>query len=368
MRQLAAWAFLLAAAVGVTQDLPTTAPDATTEPTTAPATAPAPPRTVAWHRTYAEAADDARRRGTPLVAVYLDTDAPASEALAELTLADAGIAELLADFAAVKLDAAAGEGKALLAKARAGEAPVTQVLSPGGELLDSLPGFVTAKTLRGRLEDALAWQRAVSATPFDPAARWRAVQARLGLSTRAEAVKDIDALLKRPAGQLPQGADHPRLRLARGEALSAADPARAQEDLQEALRLRAADEAVGGRALLELADLWFRTARPKQAVEACARYVEQFPDGPEAGRAWYTKAKVELLGVADPAKAAGTIEQFLRKRPDDLWAVRAQALLEQAREQLPASRPATRPAKEAAPETKPAKGKVPTYERVSNGE
>jgi len=368
MRRVTACAVLLAAVAGWAQD----SPDAPPGTSTAPASEPAPLPTVTWHGTHDEAAADARKRPAPLAVIYVDPDAPASAAMVEMTLADPGIRELLAGFAAVKLNAAAGEGKSRLAKAGAGEAPVTQLFSPTGELLDSLPGFATATTLGAHLEAVLAWQKAASTTPLTPAARWQAVQARLKLSTRPRAVKEIDALLELPADKLPSEADRGRLRLARGEALAWADPPRARKDFAEALCLGAKDPAVGGRALLELADLSFRRGLPKRAVASCARYIERFPGGPEVGRAWYTKAKIELLGLNDPVSAAGTLEKFLDRRGDDPWAVKAEALLERARKRLP---PATKPAKPAAaktrpaaPKTRPAEGKVETDEQVPDGE
>ncbi|MHC4716145.1 MAG: tetratricopeptide repeat protein [Planctomycetota bacterium] len=322
MRPPAALSILIAAASASAGAQPAT------RPTTA--TAPAPPRTVTWHFDYRRAVNEARRRRVLLLVVYQDRDAPASETLAEVTLADRATRELLADFAAVRIDAATDPGKARLAVLGAGEAPLTRVLTAAGELLDSLPGFVGPAELRERLGKALAWQKAVTSRPFDAAARWRAVQARLALSTRHQAAKDIDALLKTPPGKGPKGVTRAGLRLARGRALSLADPARAEKDLREALRLAGEDARVRGSALLELSDLSFRTGRAEQARELCARYIKQLPGGPEIGRAWYTKAKIEMLALGKPDEAARTLRQFLRQRPDDPCGVQARDLLDRA--------------------------------------
>ena len=114
-----------------------------TAPATGPATATAPAeRLVEWHRQYAAAAREARSRKVPLLVVYFDAEAPAWEALQQRTLQDIQTRRFLARFAAVRLDATAGEGKKRFQATGAKETPLTQVLSPEGDLLDSIPGAI----------------------------------------------------------------------------------------------------------------------------------------------------------------------------------------------------------------------------------
>jgi len=331
---------LLLAAVAAGQ---TTSP--TTSPTTGPATAPA-ERVVQWHETYDPAATEARRRGAPLLVVYFDPAAPACEAFEEMTLSRPATRRFLADVAACRLNVTDAGKKKRFAATGAEATPLTQVLTPEGELLDSIPGcIIPASAFRERLEHSLDYLRAAASEPFDAAARWAAVRARLALSTRAEAVEDIDALAKMPREELPEGVTPARLHLARGEAL-AAKPKAAAKELAKVLEMAPKDAAVGGRALLGLARLDARAGRLREAVEKYARYATEFPDGPHVGAACLRKAKLQYTLGEAPA-AVKTLEALLREHPDDPAVVDARRLLEDLRK-------LSSPAKKKPAKTRPA--------------
>jgi len=305
----------------------TTAP-ATSAPTTATASARA-VRLVQWHVEHKPAAADARKRNTLLVIVYSDRDAPAWDDFDARTLRDVPTRRFLADFAALHLDATTGEGKKRFAKTGAAEAPLTQVFAPTGELLDSLPGcIIPASKFRECLSHSVAYWKASRAKPFDAAARWRAARARLALSTRAEAVGGIDRLLKLPAKKRPKGATDGRLRLARGQALLLAKPAKARRSLEKALSLAPKDPAVGGEALLALGRLEAVGRKYRKAHAHLERYVKQFPKGPGIGEACYRKAVLEATALDDRAQAQKTLTAFIAAHPDDLQVVQAKRLLD----------------------------------------
>jgi len=306
----------------------TTPATAASAPATATASAPS-IRLVQWHVEHKTAAAAARKRNTLLVIVYSDRDAPAWDDFDARTLRDVPTRRFLADFAALHLDATAGEGKKRFAATGAAEAPLTQVFSPAGELLDSLPGcIIPASKFRECLSHSVAYWKASLAKPFDAAARWRAAQARLALSSRAEAVGDIDGLLKLPAKKRPKGATEARLHLARGRALLLAKPAKARPSLEKALTLAPKDPAVGGEALLALGRLEAVGREYRKAHGHLQQYVKQFPKGPGIGEACYRKAVLEATALDDRAQAQKTLEAFIAAHPDDLQVVRAKRLLE----------------------------------------
>ena len=314
-----------------TSTAPATRPGAVeSQPATATAPAePPPPKVVRWHGEYDQAAEEARKAGRLLLVIYYDPDAPASQTFEEMTLSDRQTREFLAGFAAVKLNAAKGPGEKRFAQTGAKEAPLTQVFSPDGELLDWRPGcMIPAAAFRERLASSLEYWKAANVKPFDPAARWRAVQARLKLATCQEAVPEIDKLLKLPAKKLPKDVTPALMHLTRGEALLLADPKRAEQSLQKVRELAAADAELAGQAILLLADMCFRAERCTQARDLCAEYISSFPKAADVGRAYYTKAMVEFRGLKDAAAAGRTLKEFIEKYPDDRGVVEAKDLLD----------------------------------------
>jgi len=307
---------------------------AATAPTTGPATSSAPasapaPKLVHWQSRFDPAAAEAKKRRVPLLVIYGDPDHPASQAFDQMTLSDAATREFLSEVAAVRLDATRGEGKARFAKTGAKEAPLTQIFSPDGQLLDSRRGcIIPASRFRQRVSRSQAYWRAATTKPFDAAARWRAVEARLKLSTRAAAAGDIDALLKLPAGQRPRDVTPAALHLARGKALMYASAKQAEQSLRKAHELAPKDADVGGQAMLLLAEALFRAGRAEEAHGFCTRYIKAFPASEAVGSAYLTKARLEFLGLGKPAQARATLEAFLDQRSDDPLAVAARRLLD----------------------------------------
>jgi len=335
------------------------APAGETRPATSPATRPvtttkAAPKLVEWHVEYAPAAAQARKDGKLLLVIYNDPAAPAGQTLEEVVLADHATREFLAAFSAVRLNATAGDGKKRFAKTGAKEAPLTQVLSPTGELLDFVGGCILPPSaFCERLRKSLAYWRAATAKPLN---RLRAAEARLALATRDKAGAEIDVLLK--AQKLSRG-ERARLHLVKALALVRARPKQADQQFRKAIDVGAGDHCLAGRAMLELAELKFSTGSGKADYQAardlCARYVKQFPRGQDIGRARYDKALIEFLGLKDAAAARKTLKELLEKHPDDPRVVPARALLDRIG---PARKPAktTRPATTTRP-AKPEKGK-----------
>ncbi len=332
-------------------------PPATRPATSAPASRPAEP-VVRWHETYEPAAAEAARRKCLLVVVYFDLSLPACEYFEEMTLSKPATRSFLAAFAACRLNVADAAKKKRFKATGFSEPPLTQVLSPDGELLNELAGCILpASRFRGQLQATTGYYAASTVKPFDAAARWRAVQARLQLSTSLKAVADIDGLLKLPAGKRPRGVGRPELLLARGQARRIAKPEKAREDFAEVMKLAPKDPATGGRALLALADMAWGREKIKSAHERYARYLRDYPKGPEAGTAAIRKAMVEFSGLKDAAAARATLGTFIRGHPDDAKIVDAKALLESLEKlkdfhtpkRKPARKPTTRPARPAAP-------------------
>lgn len=319
-----------------------------TEPATRPATATAPALPeVRWHAQYKPAARQAQKEKTLLLVVYMDAGAPACEAFEARTLGRVLTRRFLASFAAVKLDIASTEGRGRFAKTGAAATPLTQVLTPKGELLDSIPGcIIPASKFRRRLEHALEYWKAIGTRPFDAEAQWKAVQARLKLSTRHKTVPVIDRLLKLSVRKLPVGATPARLHLARGKALLFTKAGESQKALKRALKLGADDAQAAGEAMLSLARLAERAEKYKQAHEYCLRYIKTFPEGPGIGRAWYTRAVLEVQALDDMAAARQTLREFIRLCPDSPRVVDARRLLKMLAPpaKKPVKKPATKPA------------------------
>lgn len=320
---------LLLAALGATQ--PSTRPSATaTAPATATATASAPAeKLVHWHVQYKPAAAEARKQDRLLVVVFFDPDAPACQDFEARTLSNLGTRRLLGGFAAVKLNVTKGEGKKRFAATGAKATPLTQVFSPGGELLDSFPGcIIPAGRFIERLGKSEAYWAAASARPATLQRRWQAAEARLWLSTREKSAGEIQALLKLPAKKLPEGLTPARLNLALGRAWELAKPAQAQTHLLQARKLAPREVDVAGEALLALARIAKRTRKYKQAHQFCVEYIKAFPAGPGIGQAHHTKAVLEYSALDDKAAAKETLRKFLEKYPDHPDAVRIRELLE----------------------------------------
>jgi len=328
---------------------------AATQPASAPASAPA-ERVVRWHETHAPAAAEAAKRKCLLLVVYFDPAAPACEAFEQMTLTKDATRQFLADFAACRLNVNDPAKKQRFAKTGLTHTPLTQVFAPDGSLLDEMAGCILpASRFREQLRASLDYRAAATARPFDAAARWRAVEARLKLSSRREAVADIDKLLKLPAGERPAGVTPARLYLARGSAQRLMAPEQAREDFDKAIQLAPRDAAVAGKALLALADMAWGLNKAKDAHQQYSRYLKEFPAGPDVGTVAMRKAALESETLKDPAAGVKTLEAFIRKHPDDPKAVSAKALLDSLKKLQGYRKPKPKPVRK--PTTKPAMGK-----------
>jgi len=276
-----------------------------TAPSTSPTTASAPAdRWVRWRPEYGAAAAEAAKRKIPLVVVYFDPDAPAWELFDEHTLQDGRTRRLLGKFAAAKLDVTTAEAK-------------TRFLASG-----------QAEKFLERLRQSLAYWRAATAKPFDSAKRWRAIQLRLKLSTRAEAVPDIEKLMKLPQRQLPADVTGAHLLLAKGRALFLAAPEQADRLLREARKLAPRKGILSGQVLMSLIELATSSHQYGKAHRYCAEYIRDFPAGTDIGRAYYCKAVVEATGLDDRSAALATLKKFMGAYPGNPEVVSARKLLE----------------------------------------
>ena len=325
------WA-VLAAWMWTCGSPPMAGPAPSSGPSTAPgpiATRPARARSPCWHHTYRPAVQEARRTGKLLVVIFHDPTHPASQTFDEMTLSDPATRKFLARFVTVKLDATRAEGKRRLAETAQHEAPVTCVYSPQGELLDTIPGcIIPAERFRRRVACSAAYWRAATSRPLDPAAKWRAIQARLKLSTRAKAAEDIDELLRLPPKKLPKGLTPAKLHLAKGMALMRSAPKQAEASLNKARASAGDDITTSARAVLVLAELYDRTGRLDKAHEFYGLYIERFPKASDIGRAYCAKALLEWVGLNDPSRARKTLREFLDRYPDDAHAIRAKEMLD----------------------------------------
>ncbi len=312
---------------------------ASTAPASGPATASAPAATataaapgVRWHETYEPAVAEARKRDALLVVLYFDPAVPACDAFQEMTLSRAATKQFLGGFAACRLNVTDPGKKKRFAETGAKETPLTQVLTPEGKLLDSIPGcIIPASAFCERLQRSLDYRAAGAVRPVTPASRWRAVQARLGLSTRAEAMADIRALLKLDPKKLPAGLTPGRLHLAAARALPSEQRQTVRQHLEQALAAGPKDAEVGGEAILMMARQEAELDDPGPGMKLYARYIEEFPDGPGIAQAYLQKATLEFTARKDPGAAIKTLEEFIRKHPDDAGAVEARRLLESFR-------------------------------------
>ncbi len=304
---------------------PTTRPaTATSAPTTTSAPA---PKNVRWMQSYDAAVAEARKSSKLLLAVYFDVDSPAWEMYERATLSDRTTRQFLADFTAVKLDVARGDGKKRFAATGAKETPLTQVLTPKGELLDSIPGCVLpAKALREQLALSQDYWRAVNARPFTTDARWQAAASRSLLSTGHKAVKDIDALGKLAPDKLPAGVSKAGLLVMKGNAL-AAKPDQAQKHYAEAYRLAPDDEQVGGAALVARARAMLELKQYPEAHKLCVLYIDKFPNSADIWPAYLLKVITEYQGLDNRAAAVGTLKTFIEKYPDNPDVVEAKQYL-----------------------------------------
>lgn len=308
---------------------PESRPATTSAParSTAAATAPA-ERLVEWHGRYKAAAGEARKRNVLLLAVYYDPDAPAWEAFEEQTLRDIETRRLLARFAAARISVTGDEGRKALQAMRAKQTPLTQVFTPGGELLDSIPGaIIPAGEFRKKLKHSLACWKALATKPFAAAAQWKAIQARLRLSTREKTAAAIDKLLKLPEKQLPTGVTPAHLYLAKGRALFRGAPGRAEAHLRKARKLAAKNATLAQYVVVSMIQLAARARQYKKTHAYCVEYIRDFPKGSAIGQAYYYKAMVEMTGLDDRDAARKTLESFISKYPDEKGAVRARRLL-----------------------------------------
>ena len=302
-------------------------PATSTSPATATASAPT-ERFVRWHGQYKPAAAEATKNKTLLLVVYYDADAPAWQAFDSQTLARRATRTFLADFAAARVNVKSDAGKKLFKATGAKETPLTQVLTPAGKLLDSIPGcIIPASLLIGRLSASQEYWSAATA-PATPATRWRAVRARLKLSTRHEAAGEIDKLLKLPPAKLPKGVSKAKLTLAKGVALVKTKPTQAAKLLAQAYKLAPDDADVGGEALLQQAAIAEKTKEYQQAYELCIKYIKAFPSGKGVWRAYKAKAVLEYLPLDDQAGARDTLEKFMEEYPDHPQVAKARRMLE----------------------------------------
>ncbi len=270
---------------------------------------------VEWQTDLAAAQADAKKRGVLAIVIYTDADTPACEAYNDQTLARSGVRRFLADWAAVKIDVATDEGKKLLAAAKAEEPPLTQVFLPGGELLDSFVGYSPERTLLERLGHAVDYMAAVSAKEQTPELEWKAIQARLGTSTAAKVAPKLEALAK--GDRLPTGVSRAKVLLALGQLDAAIAPDKADAVFQDAIKNAGDDKHVAAVALIGRARLAGAKKQYPQARSLCEEAAKTCTASPEVGQAYMLKATIEYMGVGDPTAAKATVDEFIRKYPDD---------------------------------------------------
>ena len=322
-------------------------------PATAPATAPAEPveRVVQWHETYEQAEAEATKRKCLRVVVYFDPADPAWEPFEDMTLKRPATRRMLAEFAACRLNVKDPAKKKRFTKAGGRSTPLTHVLTPDGKPLDVMIGcIIPAGRFCERLQTSLDWYDAATAKPKDPAARWRAVQARLKLSTADGSLGDIDALLKTRLAKRPEGVTDARMRLARGLAQRSSAPDKARADFNKAVKQAGEDKYIAAEATLALADLDAALDNNQAAHTAYSKYLKQFPKGMDAGLAAVRKATLEFAAFDDVPGAKATLMKILRDHPDDARAAEAKALLENIEKLL--KKPKPKPKKKPEPEPK----------------
>jgi tetratricopeptide (TPR) repeat protein len=285
-------------------------------------------KVVAWHRQYARAMEEARQRNVPLLVVFYEPDAPAWERFERESLQDLSMRKFLTQFCAVQLDVRSPEGAAKFASAGGKDVPLSLVYSPDAELLERLPGaIIPASSLRESLQRVLNYYSSATTKPFDNAAAWKAVQARLLLASREKALPEINRLLELPAEKLPAGLSPMHLHLARGEAMMISDPKAAKEELELVAKGSPGTETAG-RAMLDLSQLALREKDYAKAHQLAGQYISAYPKGADIGKAHIQKALLEMTSLDDRPAAQKTLKEFIQKYPDDPVVVKAKDLLE----------------------------------------
>ena len=301
---------------------------ATTQSASQPASA---PTSLTWMTAFDEGLAQAGKADSLMLVFWFDPESPACQAMQDKTFAQAELVRALRGLALVRLDVTREGNKPRFAGQRAKRPPLTQTYSPASQLLDSLPGFLDGPGVLAmiqRSQQFLAADRQGRATPDDAQRRWAKVQARLALSSRAQAGEDIDWLLARKPGQLPPSITPARLQLALGQATQQTDPVKARQAFEQARTLAGEDTVSAACALLGLAELAIQAESYSRAHDLLDQYIREYPAGQSIGKVAIRKASIEINALDNRPAARATLEEFLRKYPDDPAVVQAKELLE----------------------------------------
>lgn len=312
------------------------------------------PAVVKWADNYEAAKAEAKTRNVPLVVIYLSDYVPASEGLAKRVLGDLGIKTLLADFAAVKIDANSDAGRPLFEATKQANPPLTQIFAPAGELLDSFPGGVSPEFFENHLKATRNYCQAADQKPQTPQSKWEAAQARIVLSTRAKAIPLLDELAKAP----PEGVAAEQVKLAKAQALLPGDKPAARKLAEEVLKSAGDKFETGGEAMLLLASLAEGDKDYKAALDHTYKYIKTFPKGPKVGLAYYRKAILEMQ-LNDRPAAVATLKFFVENYREDPGVGAARELL-QALSATPISPPTSSSAPASKPTSAPTSASVNT--------
>jgi thioredoxin-related protein len=291
---------------------------------------------IQWTSDHANALQEAKKAGKYLIVHFVGPDCPWCEKMDKETYRDPGIIDFSnKGFINVGLDKE--RDKALAAQYKVGPIPVTFVLSPDGERVSTLLGYMPAEDYKSGIEAALAGHKKlvdllprIKAAPADPALLREAGELYGELGDEKKAGDFLVRASEKTADPAARGEllvkafhylnDAPADNEVNQAMLSVADR---MDALDADGKLGLQDNAAYVRAMVDFnKENWDGVIQKLQAL------VAKWPDGEKAPPALLTLANVYHEAKHDNAKAQSALKTLIEKYPKSDFVERAKEMQE----------------------------------------
>ena len=291
---------------------------------------------IDWKRDHDAALQEAKKAGKYLIVHFGGPNCQWCEKMDKETYTDKAVIDFSnKGFVNVGLDTE--KDKKLAERYKVGPIPVTFVLTPDGDRVSTLLGYLPAEDYKTGVETAVAThkkllelQPRLKAAPTDPALLLQAADLHAELGDQKNAA---DALV-RAVEKTPDAADKGKLLVKAFHYLNDADAdgevnrailqiADRMDALDTDGRLALKDDAAFARAMVA-----FNKEDWAGVIQKLEELVKKWPDGDQAAPALLTLANVFHEAKHDNAKAEATLQRMIEKYPKSQFIERAKEMLE----------------------------------------
>ena len=290
---------------------------------------------IDWKKDHPAALRDAKKEGKYVIVHFSGPDCPWCEKMDRETYTDPGLVGY-SNRTFVNVSLRTDQDKELAQQYRVGPIPVTLLLSPDGERLSTLVGYLPAEEYRHTLEEALATHRKIldleprlKAAPGDPELLTRASALYEELGSNRKAALLLLQTRSRTAEPKAQGEILVKafalLNEAEGDEETNRDllgVAQEMEKLDGEGRLGLLDKAAYARAMVD-----FNKEDWDSVIRKLEELVVKWPRGDRAPVALLTLGNVYHHGKQEHRKAEKSLQTLIEKYPESEFAEQARSML-----------------------------------------